>query len=206
MTGRGCKRGAAQHQLVDHELAVIFAQRTLDGAVAGVGGVGAAGPLPDDAEGVVELAGAGGDLPFHFGRQMAAGPARERVRLVIADMADRGDRVDRLQSAERHDPPFAVDLAPVARRLPALVGRGGKAVHQPQRRRAVAAVLHEGQPFGIGDEVAGEPDRADEGAVRGLFIVEMEAVVAVADGVDALVEGDPFLADACDAGKRHDGS
>jgi hypothetical protein len=79
-------------------------------------------------------------------------------------------------------------------RLPALVGGGSKTVHQPQRRGAVAAVLHEGQPFGVGDEVAGQPDRADQGAVRGLFIVEMEAVVAVADGVDSLVEGDPFLA------------
>src|SRR6185436_10593270 len=106
--------------------------RAFDGAVARVGGVGAAGPLPDDAEGVVELAGAGGDFPFHFGRQMAAGPARERVRLVVADMADRSGGVDRLQPAERHDPPFAVDLAPMARRLPALVGGGSKTVHQPQ--------------------------------------------------------------------------
>ena len=77
--------------------------------------------------------------------------------------------------------------------LPALVGCGGKAVHQPQRGGAVAAVFHEGQPFGIGDEVAGEPDRADKSAVRGLFIVEMEAVVGMPDGVDALVDGDPFL-------------
>ena len=81
----------------------------------------------------------------------------------------------------------------MARGLPAFIGGRGKAVHQPQRGRAVAAVLHEGQPFGIGNEVAGEPDRADEGAMRGLFIVEMEAVVAVSDGVDALVERDPFL-------------
>src|SRR5258707_377180 len=123
---------------------------------------------------------------------MPAGPARERVRLVIADMADRGGRINRLQSAECHDPPFAVDLAPVAGGLPAFVGSRGKTVHQPERGRAVAAVLHEGQPFGIGDEVAGEPDRANEGAVRGLFIVEMEAVVAGSDGLDPLVGGEPF--------------
>ena len=59
---RGCKRGAAQHQLVDHELAVVLPERALDGAVAGVGRIGAAGPLPDDAEGVVELAGTRGEL------------------------------------------------------------------------------------------------------------------------------------------------
>ena len=90
--------------------------------------------------------------------------------------------------------------------LPALVGCDGKAVHQPQRGRAVAAILHEGQPFGIGDEVTGEPDRADKGAVGGLFIVEMEAVVAMPNGVDALVEGDPFFSLAMRRRKRRDGS
>src|SRR2546426_12750517 len=84
----------------------------------------------------------------------------------------------------------------MARGLPALVAGGGKTVHQPQRRRRVAAVLHEGEPFGIGDEVAGEFYRADQRPVRGLLIVKMKAVVAMADGMDALVEGDPFLARA----------
>jgi hypothetical protein len=55
------------------------------------------------------------------------------------------------------------------------------------------AVRHEGAPFGIGNEVAGEPDRANQRAVRGLFIVEMEAAVGVPDGVNALIERDPFL-------------
>src|SRR6266567_6704285 len=128
VSGRGCKRGAAQYQLVDHELAVVFAERALDGAVTGIRGIRTAGPLPDDAEGIVQLAGARRNLPFHLGRQMTASPARERVRLVIADMADRGHRVDRLQAAECHDPPFAVDLAPMPRGLPALVADGGKTV------------------------------------------------------------------------------
>src|SRR5713226_3700158 len=90
MPVRSCKRGAAQHQLVDHELAVILAERAFDGPVTGIGGVGAAGPLPQDSEGVVEVAGSSCDFPFHFGRQMLAAPARERVRFVIADVADRG--------------------------------------------------------------------------------------------------------------------
>src|ERR1700730_16929697 len=93
---RSCQRRAAQHQLIDHELAVVFAERALDGAVAGIGGVGAAGPLPHDSESVVEMAGSRGALPLHFGRQMLAAPARERLGFVIADMADRGGRVDRL--------------------------------------------------------------------------------------------------------------
>src|ERR1700742_895092 len=73
---RRCERGAAQHQLIDHELAVVLAECAFDGAIAWIGTIGAAGPLPDDAEGVVELARARGDFPFHFGRQILATPAR----------------------------------------------------------------------------------------------------------------------------------
>src|ERR1700733_13708163 len=87
---RSCKRGAAQHQLVDHELAVIFAERALDRPVTGIGGIGAAGPLPHDTISVVEMAGAGGDFPLHFRWQMPAAPACECVGFVITDMADRG--------------------------------------------------------------------------------------------------------------------
>jgi len=192
--GRGCKGRAAQHQLVHHELAVVLAERALDRPVAGVGRIRAAGPLPDDAEGVVEVAGARRDLPFHLGRQMFCRPARKRIRLVIADMADRPCWVDRLQAAERHDLPIAVDLAPMAGRLPLLALDSGEAIHQPQRRGRIAAVLHEGEPFGIGDEIARQPYGPDQGPVRGFLIVEMKAVVAVADAVDALVERRPLLA------------
>src|SRR3974390_2335070 len=85
VSGRGCKRGAAQHQLVDHELAVVFAERALDCPVAGVGRIGAAGPLPDDAEGIIELAASRRHFPLHFGRLVLAAPASESVRLVVAD-------------------------------------------------------------------------------------------------------------------------
>src|ERR1700694_711473 len=86
---RSCKRRAPQHQLVDHELAVIFAERALDGPVARIGSIGAAGPLPDDPERVVEMAGSGRALPLHCGRQMLAAPACEGIRLIITDVTDR---------------------------------------------------------------------------------------------------------------------
>ena len=102
----------------------------------------------------------------------------------------------------------------MSRRFPALVADSAKTVHQPQRRRPVAAVLDEGEPVGIGDEVAREFDRADQRTVRRLFIVEMKTVVAVPDRVNALVERDPFFAGASllvagarsEAGKAHAGS
>src|SRR5437588_12880939 len=107
MAGRSCKRRAAQHQLIDHKLAVVFAERAFDGAIAGIGRVCAAGPLPDEAERVVEMARARGDFPFHLSRQMFAAPARKRIRLVIAEVADRRVGIDWPQTAERHDVPLS---------------------------------------------------------------------------------------------------
>ena len=49
----GFRRGAAaaaQHHLSRHELAVVFAEAAFQRAKAGVGQVGAGGPLPDVAE------------------------------------------------------------------------------------------------------------------------------------------------------------
>src|SRR5580700_7998656 len=111
MPGGRRQRRAAQYHLVDHELAVVLAERAGRGLVTGIWGVSAASPLPDDAESVIEHAAFGGDLPFALGRQILAGPARERVRLVIADMAHRCRGIDPAQTAQRHRVPDAVDLA-----------------------------------------------------------------------------------------------
>ena len=47
----GCRAAAAaQDELPVHELAIIFADRALDGVEAGIGAIGAAGPFPDIAE------------------------------------------------------------------------------------------------------------------------------------------------------------
>src|SRR3569833_3621979 len=44
------RRPAAQHHLVAHELAVVFADRAGGGAITGIGRVGATRPLPCIAE------------------------------------------------------------------------------------------------------------------------------------------------------------
>ena len=139
------------------------------------------------------MAGAAGHLPFHFGRQMLAAPAGECVGLVIADVADRTCWIDRLHACQRHDMPFAVDLTPVARCLPLFVADARKAIHQPERRGRIAAVRHEGEPLGVGDEVARQADRADQGAVDRFLIVEMESLAGVSDAVDAFLDCNPFV-------------
>src|SRR3546814_17000521 len=102
MAARGRAAAAAQHELAAHKLAIIFADRARRGAETGIGAVGAAGPFPHAAEhllqvrvavlrrrldraGRIELLAAipiatrGRRLPFLFGGQARAGPAREGV-------------------------------------------------------------------------------------------------------------------------------
>src|SRR5262245_42119990 len=124
-------RAAAQHHLVDHELAVVLAERALGRAEARVGQIGAARPLPDRAEGIVEQACARGHLPFGFGRQVLAGPAREGIGFVVADVADWEIWIDRPTPAERERMPDAVVLAPIAGRVPAFRLDLGPAVREP---------------------------------------------------------------------------
>src|SRR5712671_5290763 len=78
MARGGGVRAAAQHHLVDHELAVVFAERAGRGAEARIGRIGAARPLPHDPEGIIEETRPGRDFPFGSTRQILAGPARER--------------------------------------------------------------------------------------------------------------------------------
>src|SRR5580700_2648137 len=120
MTG-GCReRRAAQHHLIDHELAVVLAECAGLGLITRIGRIGAAGPLPHRAERVVERLGSGSYFPFGFAWQMLAGPARKRVGFVEADMTDRQRRIDRAQAAERHRKPRAVAVLPITGRVPGL--------------------------------------------------------------------------------------
>src|SRR4051812_47196133 len=92
--------------------------------------------------------------------------------------------------------PLAVNFPPIARRFPFFVANNSISVHQPQRRRAVAAVFHERHPLGIRDEMALKSYRADQRAMCGLFVIKVESMTGMSDGMDALVECDPFVAAA----------
>src|SRR5579863_4419333 len=89
--------------------------------------------------------------------------------------------------------PLAIDLAPIAGRLPLLVGNGCKTIHQPERRRRIAAVRHEGEPLGIGDKVARKTHRTDKGTVGRFLVVEVKGLAGMPDAVDALVDIKPFV-------------
>ena len=108
----GCGAGtAAQHELVAHELAVVFSDSSGRGPKTRVRGVGTLGPLPNVAEQLSRLIAAGGgrtrvelprveQIPLHrstggrgfplgFGRQPQVAPAGLGIRLEIADMGNR---------------------------------------------------------------------------------------------------------------------
>src|SRR6516225_8196773 len=106
-------RGAAQDELVAHELAVVLPEGTGRRAVSGIARMATRGPLPDVAIQLTEAPPvgrggrcgrmkmvalqevpflfhtAGGRLPFRLRGQPGARPAGEGVRLVITDVADR---------------------------------------------------------------------------------------------------------------------
>src|SRR4051794_11409933 len=72
MSGRRRDGAAAQDHLVDHELAVVFADRAADGPESGIGPIGAFRPLPDMPGYLVHVRQAARGLPFHLGRQARA--------------------------------------------------------------------------------------------------------------------------------------
>ena len=72
-------------------------------------------------------------LPLGFGRQAGARPVGERVGLVVADVAHRLARVDRLHAREREHLPAVVGRAPSTAAPPSPV-----AARWPSRRRARA--------------------------------------------------------------------
>src|ERR1700677_1761319 len=112
---------AAQHVLVDHELAVVLADRPGGRLEARVGTVGGGRPLPDVAEqagvrrrpgdrvwmepGLVEEVPrdrqrARRHLPLRLGGQPTSGPAGEGVGLVVAQVTDRLGRIDRARPGQ----------------------------------------------------------------------------------------------------------
>src|SRR5436190_9133651 len=100
MALRRCERTTAQYHLVDHELAIVLAERALCCTIARIGRVGAARPLPDETERIIDEICTRGSLPFRLARQMLACPARKGVRLVVADMGDGRLRIDRRHPAK----------------------------------------------------------------------------------------------------------
>ena len=116
---------------------------------------------------------------------MLAGPAREGIGLVVADMHDRGRGIDRSQTAKGQLLPFAVMVLPVTGSLPALVLHCGPAIRKPQHRIGVAAVLDELGPLAVGHQRTRDAHLPDQDTVRRRFIVETISFALMTDGVDA---------------------
>src|SRR5690606_11938655 len=175
-------RAAANDHLVAHELAVVLAERAGERLEAGIGGVRRRGPFPHVAVELAEARCAvfgvrgfwagrgiqqprveeisrdgllrGGELPFGLRRPARAGPACERVRLVVADVTDRRVGIDRPPSAEGEL--LLEVLRPVERTAPAFLADLRPAVGEPERGVVVSALLDEFAVLGVRDEAVGE--------------------------------------------------
>ena len=116
-----------------------------------------------------------GDLPFGLGRKAGAGPARERVGLVVAHVTHRRAGIDRIHAGERELGPTVRGALPVERRFPVAGAHRRPTVRQPQLGAMVAAVVDEREPIGVRHEAVGETELVDEHAMRGRLVVEREA-------------------------------
>src|SRR5262249_13659021 len=103
------------------------------------------------------------------------------------DVADRRPRIDRAEAAQGLFVPITVTRAAMAGGLPTPLWQGRQRLHQPMHCSRHHTFLDQGHAFRVGDEIAVQFARPDKGAMRRLLIVEMEAVVAMTDGVDAFV-------------------
>src|SRR5262245_51452958 len=177
------QRGATEHHLADHELAVVFAESAFGGAIPRIWQVGTARPLPGDAEGIRNDVMACSDIPFRFARQILSCKASEGVSFVIADMLHRCRRIDRPEAAQCHDMPGSVLLPPIARCLPVFVLHRCPAVREPERRRRVTASGNEFEPFRVRDEMSCNPDTRNEFIVGRRFVIKAEAFSVMTGGM-----------------------
>src|SRR5262245_23428737 len=144
------RAGAAlEHELVAHELAVIFADGARRRLEARVGQVSASRPLPDIADHLRKAFAARGAhrpqtpraehaalerdacrrrLPLELGWEARGRPAGKRVRLVVADMGDWRRGIDRAIAVETHLRRAALRIFPIERRLPILAAHDVPAV------------------------------------------------------------------------------
>ena len=199
MRARRRAAAAAQHVLVGHELAVVFAERAFERPVARdrassaddvhsqtspyhCASCGACGGPRMVAAGFDEVAfdrlAARRGFPFGLGRQPRFAPARVGVGFVVAHVAHRRRGLERPQARQRHLVPRAVDLRPVERRLPRALLHRGPAVREPQLGPRVTAAFDEFEVFAVGHRARGEAVVAQEHLVARLLVVEAERAAA----------------------------
>ena len=207
VSGRGGAAGSAQHDLIDHEFAVILANRPRFCLESGIGRIGAFGPLPDIAEHPlwsfgVGLAGGNGaqvsrrhligactgpmgdvempgcGLPFGFRWEALSGPGGIGRRLKEADMADWRVVIERAETLKRELGPAAVLIRPPVERCPpALFVNQCPAVRMPKFGTLVATVLDVFEKFPIGHAARRELEIAQYYVMRRLLVVEGEMAV-----------------------------
>ena len=135
----------------------------------------------------------GGYLPFRLRGQAGPRPARERVRLVITDMADRLRRVELPHPCQRYRQPLSVLFLPVERAFPSSIQPRRPTLGQPQLGPLVTAVNHEHAIFGIGHRPVCQRERLHENPMPRRFVIVGKAVAVIPDPGQSLWKRKPGL-------------
>lgn len=201
-------RATAQHILVDHELAVVFAHGAGGRNKTRIGRIAGGRPLPDTAKQLpVAIAGfrmeygtlgkmavrrpraarrdgpGGHHLPLRFRRQPGSRPARKGIGLEVREVYNRLRRHKRLRAVQREFLPFPSirPTPPIQRRLERKLGPPVPAFREPVLGVAIAAITHESQIFGVADEAFSQCKRLQEQRMAWRLVVEAKALPRMPD-------------------------
>ena len=181
VTGRGHDAGAAQNHLVDHKLAVVFADRAFGFFEVRVRQIRAVRPFPAQApiEALVRR------FPFEFSRQPQAFPFGKRCRFVKRNVTDRIFQIQFSQAAERELKPFAVNFFPVERRFYFVLINPVPAFGVPEPKIRVTAVFDKFEIFAVGDEVFRNRKILQINPMAGEFVVKTKAFALETDFINS---------------------
>src|SRR5690242_13402603 len=208
--GTGC---SAQHILVAHELAIVFAQRARLRLIARIRSVGGLGPLPQIAKHLFQrtwkaIRGArmepatlgeltcdgrvgGCDLPFRLSGQPRASPARVSIRLEVTQMTNRFVPADGTHAGQSHHPPISLTLLPIKWRIPATLIHRSPAQGKPQLGPLISSILDEGQKLLVSDLLGGQRKRSQEDLMARPFVIETDLQTLKSDGIKPSIKLEP---------------
>jgi hypothetical protein len=182
MSWRRRRRTAAKHKLVTHEFAVVLAHGSRCGCKSGVAEIGRGSPPPSLAEALHQSRRhTDSMLPFGFGRQPRARPARVGIGLKKTDMTHRRIQIERPRSVQRKFGPCATLFPPVQRCAPPVVAHTIPAVRQPQIMPRIAPVCDELKVLAIADKPICDLVGAKEDLMTRRFVVKRKLFAVMSD-------------------------
>src|ERR1700676_179251 len=212
VTRRRSARSPAQHQLIAHELAVIFSNQSLSGLKSGICDVRTRSPLPYVSEDLLQSISLGGlwvknvileestlrwiprrgNFPLFFQRQSGTRPARVCVRLVKTHVADWFGGVHWFDTRSIELQPRAVVAGlPIEGRIPTIRANRIPPIGKPEFRPVVTVIGHELHVLRVGHGTRSDLKRPQQDFMPRTLVVECETLTGVTNGVNPSLKLNP---------------